>query len=50
MPSFIVPTVGFTLDFIFQIMYAVTYGYNRRLMRCWGWDFPELGGCAGFDY
>ena len=49
MPSFIIPTVGFTLDFIFQIMYAVTYGYNRTLMRCWGWDFPELGGCAGFS-
>ena len=49
LPSFIVPTVGFTLDFIFQIMYAVTYGYNRTLMRCWGWDFPELGGCAGFN-
>ena len=48
LPSFILPTVGFTLDQIFQITYAVTYGYNRRLMKCWGYDYPELGGCAGF--
>ena len=50
LPSFIIPLIGLLLDFIFQIIYAVTYGYNRTLMRCWGWDFPELGGCAGFDY
>ena len=50
LPSFIIPLIGLLLDFIFQIIYAVTYGYNRTLMRCWGWDFPELGGCVGFDY
>ena len=50
LPSFIIPLIGLILDFAFQIIYAVTYGYNRTLMRCWGWDFPELGGCVGFDY
>ena len=50
LPSFIIPLIGLILDFAFQIIYAVTYGYSRTLMRCWGWDFPELGGCAGFDY
>ena len=46
MPSFILPTVGFTLDFIFQIIYATTYGYNRTLMKCWGYTFPELDECV----
>ena len=46
MPSFILPTVGFTLDFIFQIIYATTYGYNRTLMKCWGYTFPELDSCV----
>ena len=46
MPSFILPTVGFTLDAIFQIIYATTYGYNRTLMKCWGYDYPELYDCV----
>ena len=43
---FIVPTVGFVVDFIWQIMYATTYGYSKTLMKCWGYDFPELGDCV----
>ena len=48
MPSFILPLVGLILDLAFQIIYATTYGYSRTLMKCWGYDFPELGGCSGF--
>ena len=43
---FIVPTVGLVVDFIWQIMYATTYGYSKTLMKCWGYDFPELGDCV----
>ena len=49
LPSFTLPLVGLLLDFVFQIIYSVTYGYSRTLMKCWGFDYPELGGCAGFD-
>ena len=46
MPSFIVPTVGLVVDFIWQIIYATTYGYSKTLMKCWGYTFPELGDCV----
>ena len=43
---YIVPTVGFVVDVIFQIIYAITYGYSKTLMICWGYNFPELGDCG----
>ena len=45
-PSFILPTVGFSLDICFQVMYSITYGYNRNLMKCWAFDYPQLGECS----
>ena len=45
-PSFVPPVVGLVLDLIFQIIYATTYGYNRNLMKCWGYDYPQLGECS----
>ena len=46
MPSFILPLVGLILDLAFQIIYATTYGYSRTLMKCWGYDFPNLDDCV----
>ena len=46
MPSITTPLIGLILDLAFQIMYATTYGYSRTLMKCWGYDYPELGDCV----
>ena len=44
-PSVVIPSVGISLEFLFQITYAFTYGYNLKILYCWSKDWPEFGSC-----
>ena len=44
-PSVVIPSIGISLEFLFQITYAFTYGYNLKILNCWSKDWPEFGSC-----
>ena len=44
-PSVVIPSIGISLEFLFQITYAFTYGYNLKILYCWSKDWPEFGSC-----
>ena len=44
-PSYLLPIVGAILELIFQTLYSVGYGGSVKLMKCWGWDYPQFGYC-----
>ena len=45
-PSIWVPLSGAIIELILQILYSIGYGKARKLMNCWGWEYPEGYECS----
>jgi hypothetical protein len=48
-PNIYLPLVGMTVELILQILYSVGFGKSKRLMRCWGFDYPDYGVCPSLE-
>jgi hypothetical protein len=45
-PDIWLPIAGLSVEWILQVMYSIGYAKSRKLMNCWGWEFPEGRECT----
>ena len=45
-PSIWIPVIGLSVEVVLRFVYSFSQYYSSKLMKCWAYDWPELGKCT----